>query len=71
MIGRKKITILEIGYVADTRYDDKYKAKIQQHKSLCQILEKEGHKVKLHPTILGTKGSVFDCFKAAMSAVGV
>ena len=26
MIGRKKMTILEIGYVADTRYEDKYKA---------------------------------------------
>ena len=39
MIGRQKITILAIGYVADTRYDDKYKAKIQQHRSLCQILE--------------------------------
>ena len=71
IIGRKKITILEIGYVADTRYDDKYKAKIQQHRSLCQILEKEGHEVKLYPIILGTQGSVFDCFKAAMTAVGV
>ena len=71
MIGRKKITILEIGYVADTRYDDKYKAKVQQHRSLCQILEKEGHEVKLYPVILGTQGSVFNCFKAAMSAVGV
>ena len=71
MIGRKKITILEIGYVADTRCDDKYKAKIQQHRSLCQILEKEGHEVKLYPIILGTQGSVFNCFKAAVSAVGV
>ena len=31
MIGPQKITTLEIGYVADTRYDNKYKAKIQQH----------------------------------------
>ena len=70
MIGGKKITILEIGYVADTRYDDKYKAKIQQHRSFCQILEKEGHEVKLYPIILGTQDSVFSCFKAAMSAIG-
>ena len=40
MIGQKKIIILEIGYVADTRYDDKYKAEIQQHRSRCQIMEK-------------------------------
>ena len=26
MIGPEKITILEIGDIADTRYDDKYKA---------------------------------------------
>ena len=71
MIGRKEITILEIGYVADTRYDDKYKAKIQQHRSLCQILEKEGHEVMLYPIIPGTQGSIFNCCKAAMSAVGV
>ena len=71
MIGRKKITILEIGYVADTRYDDKYKAKVQQHRFLCQTLEKEGHEVKLYPIILGTQGSVFNCLKTAMSAIGV
>ena len=65
MIGREKITILEIGHVADTKYDDKCKAKIQQHRSLCQILGKEGHEVKLHPINLGTQGSVFNCFKAA------
>ena len=34
MIGQKKITTLEIGYVANTRYDGKYKAKIQQQISL-------------------------------------
>ena len=44
IIGPRKITILEIGYVADTKYEDKYKAKI--HKSLCQMLEKEGHEVE-------------------------
>ena len=71
MIGRKKITILEIEYVADSRYEDKYKAKVQQHKCLCWILEKEGHEVKLYPIILGTQESVFDCFKAAMLAAGV
>ena len=36
MTGPKKITILEIGYVANTRYEDKYKAKFLQHRSLCQ-----------------------------------
>ena len=57
--------------MADTRYEDMYRAKVQEHKSLCQILEKEGHEVKLYPLILGTQGSVFNCFKAAMTAVGV
>ena len=70
MIGQKKITILEIGFVVDTRYD-KYKAKIQQYRSLCQILGKEGLEVKLYPIILKKQGSVFNCFEAAMSAVAV
>ena len=35
MIGRKKIAILEIGCVADIRYENKYKAKVQQHRLLC------------------------------------
>ena len=71
MIGRKKITILEFGYVADTRYEDKHRAKVVRHKSLCQILEKEGYEVKLYRIILGTQGSIFNCVKAAMTAVGV
>ena len=70
MIGPKKITILETGCVADTRYEHKYKAKIQQHRSPCQILEKEGHEA-VYPILRETQGSVFNCFKAVMSAVGV
>ena len=70
-LGPKKITDLEIGYAADTRYEDKYKARIQQHRSLCQVLEIEGHEVKLYPIILEMQGSVFNCFKSAMSAVGI
>ena len=71
MIGTKTMRILGNGYVPDTRCEDRYKAKIQQHRSLCQILGKEGHEVELYPIILGTQGSVFKCLKAAMSVVGV
>ena len=54
--------------MAETRYDDKFKANTQQHRSLCQILEKEGYERNLQLLILrtqGSTGSVFDCFKAA------
>ena len=71
MIGPKKITTLEIGYGANTRFDDNYRARFQQHNSLCQILEKERHDEYLHPIILGMQGFVLNCFKAAITAVGV
>ena len=71
MIGPKEDHNLEIGSVAGTRYDDKYKVKIQQHRSFCQILVKERHEMKLYPDVLGKQGSVFNCFSVAMSAVGV
>lgn len=54
--------------MAGTKYDDKFKANIQQHRSVRQILEKEGYEVNLQPIIprtQGSIGSVFDCFKAA------
>ena len=60
-----------IGYVADTRYEDKLKAKAKQHKLLCKLLEKEGHEVEFLPIILGTQGSVSKCFTKAMTALGV
>ena len=69
MIGAEKTIILEIRYVADTGHDDKCKAKIQQYRSLCHILEEEGHGVKFYPIILMTQASFFYCFKAAISAV--
>ena len=42
MIGRKKITILEIGYIADTRHEDKYKAKICNTDLYARSLERKG-----------------------------
>ena len=67
-IGPRKITIVEIGYVAETRYDDKLKAKIQQHKVLCDLLTREWRDVEFCPIILGTQGSVLKCFSKAMLA---
>ena len=46
-IPKQKIVIVEIGYVSDTRYWDKRKAKEQQHKLLCELLRREGHDVEL------------------------
>ena len=60
--------IYEFGYVAETSYDDKFKANTQQHRSLRQILEKEAYERNLQLLILrmqGSIGSVFNCFKAA------
>ena len=70
-IPKQKIVIVEIGYVSDTRYWDKRKAKEQQHKLLCELLRREGHVVEFYPVVLGTQGSVFKCLQKAMTALGV
>ena len=62
---------MEIEHVADTRYDDKYKAKVQLHRALCQILREKGVKQNLYLAILEKQRIVFECLKAAMTAVGV
>ena len=71
VIRGQKITIVEIGYVADTRYEDKLSTKFDQHKLLCRLLTLEGHDVQVLPIILGTQGAVFECFPKAMTALGV
>ena len=42
MIGPRKITILEIGYVADIRYEDKYKVKISYTDLSARSLIRKG-----------------------------
>lgn len=66
MIGPQKVKTLEIGCVAYKGYEDKYKIQ-----SLCQSLDNKRHDVYLYPIILGLQGSVFNCFKAAMTALAV
>ena len=50
---------------------DKYKATVQQHRSLYQNLLKKGHEVNIHPVILEMQGSDLKCFEAGVIAVGV
>ena len=71
VIKGQKITIVEIGYVADTRYEDKLSNKFDQHKLLCRLLALEEHEVQILPIILGTQGAIFECFPKAMTALGV
>ena len=70
-IGKQRITVIEVGYVADTRYDDKLNAKLEQHRRFIDLLKREGHEVNFYPIILGTQGFIFKCFERAMAALGV
>ena len=61
--------ILKASLRGTSVYDDKFMAKIQQqHKSLCQILKKEGHGVDRFPNILGLQGSVFSSLRFLQSS---
>ena len=43
VIKGQKITIVETGYVAVTRYEDKLSTKFDRHKLLCRLLTQEGY----------------------------
>lgn len=46
-------TIIKVGYDADVRDYDKYKANIKQHTSLCQTHKRNGNEVNVYPELLG------------------
>ena len=61
-----KVTILEMGYVADTRNDvTSTRPSSSQHRPLCQIPEREGRKANI--INLGMEGSVFKCYDSIRS----
>ena len=63
VIKGQNMTIVELGYVADTKYQDKLSTKFDQHKLLCRLLTLEGHVVQILPITLGTQGALFECFQ--------
>ena len=63
VIKGQNITIVKIGYVADTGYEDKLSTKFDQHKLLYRLLTHEGHDMQILPIILDIQGAVLSVSK--------
>ena len=65
-----KVTVIEIGYVSDTRYHDKMKEKQDQHKMLCSLLKEEGYEVEFLPIVLGNSRQHFHVCRKSNDSLG-
>ena len=67
MVGSETINIVEIGYDAKARYDDKDKAIMQQRGSLCQMSRMKD--IRWISKLSTWTVRICLCFKAAVTAV--
>ena len=56
---RRKVWILEVGYSSDTKYEENFQEKTQQHQALVHALTQWGYDVHLRPLPLGFAGTVY------------
>ena len=66
----KTVWIIEVGYCAATRYQDKLTEKKQQHQRLIDILQRTGYEVHLLPVLLGNTGEIFKSTLANIKLAG-
>ena len=66
------IYILEVGFGADTNYEDTLQRKQEQHLQLINLLKEEGWTV-VHPTpiILGFGGSIYTSSLSTLTSLGI
>ena len=67
----KKVTVVEVGYCADTRYHAKLEEKQEQHAQLKGILQAAGHEVDVVPLIFGTTGCIYKPCEDNLEQLGV
>ena len=67
----RKAYIIEVGYGAETRYQQKLQEKDAQHSQLRSLLRAEGFADVTNPIILGTTGGIFQNQKSLLSQLGV
>ena len=66
-----KVLIVEVGYVSDTKYEEKLKDKMAQHGKLLAALSNAGFEASVLPVILGNTGGVFHSNLTSMQALGI
>ena len=63
--------VLEGGYTADTRHQEKIHKKREQHKHLMKALALQGYDARLMIFTFGVGGSIFQQAKDNLKALGV
>ena len=66
-----KAFIIEVGYTAETRYEERLRSKSQQHAQLCQLLEASGYEPVVHTILLGTTGGIFAAQHQMLAELGM
>jgi hypothetical protein len=67
---RHPIQIVEVGYTADTKWQEKRDAKKEQHKMLVTALRQAGWTVETYIILVGRTGTVYKFCKAALEQLG-
>ena len=67
----KRVTVVEVGYCADTRYHAKLEEKLEQHAQLKGILQSAGHEVEVVPLVFGTTGCIYKSCEGHLKQLGV
>ena len=66
------IYIIEVGYGADTKYEETLQKKTDQHTSLCSLLREQGWTVHTPtPFVLGFGGSIYQSSVTTLTSLGV
>lgn len=56
---RRRVWMLEVGYNSNTKYEEKFQEKTQQHQALVNALTQWGYDVHLRPLPLGFAGTIY------------
>ncbi len=70
-LKRQPITIIEVGYCANTRIADKYKEKARQHLLRATMLQSMGYAVEYHSIPLGAAGAIYNTTNEHLHTCGV
>ncbi len=68
---RRKVWVLEVGYGSDTKYEEIWQTKTEQHQTLIRLLTHFGYEVHLRPLPLGVAGTIYKTNLTTLVDLGI
>jgi hypothetical protein len=68
---RRKVWVLEVGYGSDTKYEEIWQTKTEQHQTLISLLTHFGYEVHLRPLPLGVAGTIYKTNLTTLVDLGI